>query len=684
MAERNKSQSESEFLSRWGISPENRTTSGPTSETRNMSTDDFMKRWAVAPESRKQVDKPKEDQRPYTSKLNAQIVQGMPIIGPLMDKAIAATGAAITPLFGKEANSHFTDRYSKNLEEIRSGNREFAEKNPIASTAANVVGGTLATVPLGATNIGARAMGMVGPSWGARLYQGALGGGVMGGADAALRGENPITGAEVGGVVGGASPLVGHAVEKGVSGVANYLFPRPGPLRGTNSVARNWLTNALEGETPSSILAARTRMGPSGVFADINPALTDIAGGIADIPGPGKSLIRDTYRTRQAGQRDRIDDAITKALGPRIDLADVTRSDLAARKAAADPLYEKFRTLKIHPTDELKKLVPILEQDGLFANANHLMTLEGKPAQQNFFTGGERKSWPTAEAVDYVKQAIDGRIGEALRAGNNNVARVYGGLKRRLDDAIANHPDKQIAKVWNEARESWANPTAIMQAREAGQDVWKRGVRGDELGYELTDMTPPERTAFRQGARDQLAQLMDASVRGDTSVRNMLLAPANQEKIAWLATRKGYNPQQLTDQLEQEVRNANTYQNVVGGSQTTPKKERVNALLPTPMDDSYLRQINLAQPMTLIPDALRPQTIFEGARAQRYSDAARQVAPLLMTKQGPQMNDLVTAIMDEQARRTAANATAAKIGNFITGMISGPGQSIAENRLIPQ
>lgn len=670
-----KKQSDADFFKLWGITPE--TASGPQ-ETRSLDINDFNKQWGLsgAPASSAVPAAKRFPRAGHTS----QIVQGMPIIGPMMDRAVAATDAALDPLFGKNKDKSFGDRYSINLDEVRQENKLYAEQNPITSTAANIVGGTLATVPLGMTALGARALGMVG-TWGSRIYQGAIGGATIGGADAALRGENVASGAGVGGAVGVAAPIVGHGVERGVSGAANYLFPRPGPLRGTNSVARNWLLDAMDGETPASIAAARGRMGPAGVVADINPALTDLAGGVADIPGPGKTVVRETLRRRQAGQRDRIEEAISEALGPRINLANLTRVEKAARKEAADPLYEAWRATSVTPTPQLKSLGTQLEDEGFFKEANRLLAADGKETYKSFFTPGERKNWPTAEAWDYVKQSIDGKIRQAQRAGEDNSVRVYTNLKNRLVNAIDSHPDPQVAGVWQEAREAWANPTAIMRARESGRDVWKRSVRGDELGYELTDLTSPERMAFVQGARDELSQMMDASTRGDTTVRNMLLAPANQEKLTWLATRRGYNANRLSGRLEQEITNAATYRNIVGGSQTTPKAQRVNALMPPPLP-GYLDTFEATKPATWIPNALRPQTIFEGARAERYGNATRQIAPILMTRQGPQMDDLVAALVAERNRQAIARATAGRFGNALTGAIAGPGQSVGQNRFV--
>ena len=99
----------------------------------------------------------------------------------------------------------------------------------------------------------------------------------------------------------------------------------------------------------------------------------------------------------------------------------------------------------------------MLERDGLLTDAQRLMALEGRDAQVNFFVTGDRKAWPTTEAFDYVKQAMDGRIGGALRNGDLNLARIYRGVKERLDNAVANsNPD--AAQVWRQARDTWGNP----------------------------------------------------------------------------------------------------------------------------------------------------------------------------------------------------------------------------------
>src|ERR1035441_2207794 len=82
-----------------------------------------------------------------------QIQQGVPIVGPLMDKATAAIGAAIQPALQSNAPATFSDRYNQNLLDIRNQNTEFAAANPVGSTVANLVGGGLALGPLASNPI---------------------------------------------------------------------------------------------------------------------------------------------------------------------------------------------------------------------------------------------------------------------------------------------------------------------------------------------------------------------------------------------------------------------------------------------------------------------------------------------------------------------------------------------------
>lgn len=634
---------------------------------------------ALAPEIRNQEAR-SADELPVGTGLVRQAIAQIPIVGPLLNMGAAATGAAKDKF--TDSNKSFWEQYQARIHGIEGENRLFQSRYPAASKLAGFSGAAASSIPFAATNVGARALGLVGETLPIRMVTGGVGSGTIGAADSYLRGENPLVGGAIGFTFGAGAPVAQQAARSSARAAANVFYPRIGtPLEGINRQGRNMLLNVFDGETPQSVAQTEARIGPHGFLAQINSRGTDLAGSLADRPET-KEMIRGASYAREAGRRERIEKSVTEALGPRINLATLTRGEKAARKEAADPLYEQFRSMKIHPTDEIKALIPILEEDGLLASANRLMKLEGKPVQQNFFVGGDRKSWPTAEAVDYVKQAIDGRIGEALRSGNNNVARVYGGLKRRLDDVIANHPDKEVSRVWNKARESWGNPTAIMRAREAGQDVWKRNVRTDELAYELTDYSRPERIAYVQGARDSLGQMMDTSVRGDTTVKNLLLAPANEEKLNWLSGRHGYSPNKLIQNLEMESAHTGFHQNVAGGSQTTPKAVRLKMSDPQPMFPAfseYVSQFNPYHPATWVTP-FSPGAISSGIRATSAETGRRQIAPMMVMTASESRNKLIEAILAEQSRLNRASQVGGSVGSVIGGAVSGPGAQMERSR----
>lgn len=591
------------------------------------------------------------------SGFNNRMVSSIPIVGPLFDKATAAAGAAIQPLVSSEARKKsFGERYTENLAFQDAKNKLYEEQHPIGALAADITGSAVGLGPLSETAVGSRMLGMTGASLGSRVYQGAAGMGAIEAADQGLKGNNPLSQGVLGPVpmaaIGGAAgPMLGEGISKAGNALVNWLPRRTGELAGVNSVGRNMLVNAFEGETPASIAEAKAKYGPSGMLADVNNATTDIAGGLADIPGSHKQIIREAYRQRVAQQADRIEQSLNKNTVPYTNVANLTRTLEDARKTGADPLYNQFRTMQIHPTDEIKALIPRLDAAGAFNKAEELSGISGRPINRSFFTAGPQKEFPTAETWDYVKRGLDRRIGDALdkTKPDKDLARELLNLKSDMMAAIDKTP---AGKVYQKAREAFAEPSELMHQIQEGKKTFSRSTDKEELAQELNSLSGPELAARVQGARKAVQDVLESSVRGDTTARNMLLARSNRDKLEMLFGQK--RADRLIADLEAEVAGKAQKENIVGGSQTTPKKERVNALTPQPGEMGYFSNLNLTKPTSFIPEWMHPHTILEGARAQRYSDAYRQIAPLLTTKMGsPQFNPLVNALHSELAKSAA-------------------------------
>lgn len=622
------------------------------------------------------------------SRFTDRIASSVPVVGPLMEKAAAAGGAGIQYLMDPKAREKsFGQRYNENLAAHDESNRLYGEEHPIASTAADVTGGTMLLGPMSQTALGSRMMGMTGNSLGARVYQGAAGMGALETANQAAKGNNPLDQGLVGpvplAVAGGAiGPMVGEGIAAAGNRLLQWMPRTTGPLAGVNSVGRNLLVNAMEGETPASLAASSHRMGPAGMLADVNTATTDLAGGLADIPGPHKGIVREAFRERAAGQGDRIDHAVTSAFGPRTNVLETERAIRAARADEADPLYQAWRETRVHPTPQLKALLPRLEAADVIETARAKAAKEGLPFDRNFFTPGTQKNYPTAQSWDYIKRGLDSKIATAQRAGDNDEVRVLGGIRRDLISAIDNHPNQQVSGVWRQARQVFAHHSSVLEQLESGRNTFSRNYRAEDLADELRGLSRPELEARIQGARDQVQKMIGDSVRGDTNARNTLLAENNQDKLRLLLGHQ--RADNLINSLESEVAIRNQTQNVTGGSQTTPKKERTNAILPAPSEMGYLSNINVTKPASFIPEWMKPQTILEGARAERHARAYQQMAPLLTRRMSePQFNDLVNSLLAERARGDAQNRLLGRVGTAATGAIAA-GSPAVRNRLLPQ
>lgn len=623
-----------------------------------------------------------------------QVVEGMPIVAPLVHRGLAAAEAATEPAINPirrllgypEAPMSaptFAGRYAANLEGIRQSNRRFAQENPVGSTVANLTGGALALGPVGATEAGGIALGMRGPNIGSKIITGALGGSVIGGADAALRGEDPVTGAKIGAVGGAAGPVVGELVQGGTRYVVNNILPRTGVLRGVHPTAVSKLTQAFEGEAPQSLREARARMGPAGFVADINPATTDIAGAVADIPGPGKQMVREAFRARARDQAQRVEQALTRNVGPTTDIEQFRNVLTENRKAAADPLYQAWRDTQVQPTDELKVLIPRLEAAGAFGLAEESAAVRGVPLNKKFFTGGPQKEYPTTESWDLVKRGLDRKIDQAYRAGDNKHAADLVQLKNELVGEIGK---TDAGKIWTQARQAFAERSALIDQLEAGRDTFLGGRSGlsvDELKAELQGLSGPELGARIVGVRAAADEAMGATARGDTTLRNKLLAPNNRKKMELLLGKK--KADDLIQTMEQEKYLGEQYQNVVGGSQTTPKKERITALQAQPMQPW---DFDVTRPGTYLPPSMReqftPHGLVNAWRGQGAQTAANQLAPLITARTGtPEFSQLVRALRRESLRRAQGAAVGARAGSVLSGLVTGPGTTTARRQYLP-
>ena len=473
------------------------------------------------------------------------VVSGVPVAGAPLLSAVqkgAADIAASRP--GAPA-----DAAAQALADAKDVTASSQAAHPGLTTAGNIAGAVAGTLPL-AEALPA-AFGMSG-SLPVRAALGGLGGATLGAVDSGVRGEDIGSGALGGAAAGVGAPLAGAAIGAGTRAVLNRLPSSiPDALSGMSSTARNLVLSAFQDQTPESIAAAKASIGPSGFTGELTPQGTDLLGSIADNNGPGKAIVRQAYDERSAnpvlidpnadatGTRARINQYLTDAFGPETNVVASTAADKAARKAAADPLYNAWRQTPVPPTPELDAILQLPSVKRALPAAANLAGDDGEPAFHEFFTKDangdmtlDTTKTPTAQVWDYIKQAMDDKYKEA--APGTNQARQASMIANRITTAIDNHPDPAVADTWQQARQAWASPSQLMNARDYGGEILQSGKSADQVASDVAGYSPPQISAAVEGARNYAQQMLDRTTRGDTNARNLMLAPNTQEKLRYL------------------------------------------------------------------------------------------------------------------------------------------------------
>jgi len=620
-----------------------------------------------------------------------QMGEGMPIVGALINKAGAAAIAGLQPvedyLKGDNYGDTFSQRYENNLSAITNRHKEYVDKNPVQAIAANLIGGMALMGPLAGTKIGGTLLGNYGPSFGSKVVTGLAGGAGIGTTDAALRDESIKTGAMIGGAGGALGPVVSSATRGATNFVTNNLLPRTGALKEVpnNTVTR--LVNALEGETPASLREAKERMGPAGYLSDLTPGTTDLAGGVADLAGPGRHVVRQAYSQRAAEHGPRVKASLDKAMGgPAANVEDLKKYHVEQRSLAADPLYAQWRDSQVVPTKEIKELLPRLEKAGAFDMAEELSGISGRPINKKFFTPGADKDFPTTESWDYVKRGLDRRIDQAYRAGDNTLGRELVKLKNEMIDEIGK---TDAGKVWKQARAAFAERSQLIDQIEAGKDTFlggRNGISADQLREELKGLSAPELQARIIGARSAAEDVIGATMNGDSTLRNKMLAPNNVKKMELLLGKD--KADELVRAMEQERYLANQHSNVIGnqntGASNMSRKERVEALKP---EASHPWNPDITQPLSFIPpgvrEQFRPSNIAGAWRGQNNENAMNALSKILTTPAGPDLDRLLRSLRREGTKRSIVDMRAAGAGNALGGLIAGPGATTARRQYFP-
>ena len=355
------------LLSRWGVQPSGAAATAPASNPTTSSSaptpapaatpssDDaaFLSRWGVAPKPADAA--PVSFGGPETASGGADkgallagaanFLDKVPLAGPALLDLANKAGAETDHLFKGQG-------YDDALAARRANVAATTAAHPIASTVGGVGGAIAGMAP--ALEAAPGLLGAAG-TLGERMLMGSASGAAIGGADAAVRGDNPLTGAAFGGAGGVAGPLAGNAIGTLASKGANALLDAGGTaanlirtgassgLPGYSRSAANLLTKAAEFDGGgNALMTGAQALGPDATMMDVGPSMKGLALGMTKTPSEAKSVVENFANARAAGSDDRVMNALGATIGPDRDPQMIADGIEAARTQAANEAYSQI------------------------------------------------------------------------------------------------------------------------------------------------------------------------------------------------------------------------------------------------------------------------------------------------------------------------------------------------------
>lgn len=618
------------------------------------------------------------------------------------DEITGAARAAFDP-------GDFKTAYATEVEGARADLHNFRESHPKTAIAADLMGGLApAALP------GVRALGMVkgGAAFGAA--QGA------GDADDGNRLAGAATGALAGGVTAGALKYGAAPVARmgfdfakmGASKVAEdptyralseWFEKHPpglsakqvGPMvPGSNpppNSARGWMQDRIADIAPQSPEDRARSLVLEKLGADkaelpnlltmahgsTKPnALGDLAGentlglqrAAKTVPGEGKTEIPRRLYERQAGQQDRlVNDATSLAgTGGRTNIPKTIEAFGAARDAKAEEMFGQLR--QSPPMNGVYVASILRTPSGMQAVKQAERILSDTPGGKFapiFDVHGKARAL-TFDEVKAIKGAFDDLIGQSpvtpLQSGG--LGKTGRAAVINLKNQFLNVADQHFPG-YADARQAFAEPSAIMNALNDGKDFFSRGWSKDELSLTMEKMSDPEKRAFVQSGMEELASRIESGMKGYDRTRKFILPVEMQARIRLLfPDDQSFN--QFIGRAEEEARMRHSLNFTMGGSNTVDKLAEVQDLAGG--GNGWLDAMTSRGPIRGSIHAAANSALRHRA-AGVTTETANALTPMFtagMSGNPQELQDLIQALIAYQARSATRNTTRAAASRPIT------------------
>ena len=490
---------------------------------------------------------------------------GVPVVGGLLNRADAATNAALAPALNsffdpkdQLPEDTFGERYAHSLRDQEGTDAKFAAQHPIIDTGAKLAGGVASMAP-----VVAAAPGLFGATGGfaARTGMGAASNAVLGGADSAIRNGDPVGGAIAGGLIGGAAPIAEAAVSPFISNIMARINPQGAANR---QVARAISESGRPtADIAGDVTTAAAEGQPQFTLADAlgNPGQRMLST-VARAPGEGRTDVVNALEQRQAGQGRRIASQLAEGFNAPETAAATEARLTAARGAQADADYGAVRS----GAGSVDVLPAIDHIDGVLGPAADQQLANGGSALPNDSIEGALQGFRNRlsrinpddfAGVQRIRADMADAAQNAMQSGFGNRARLIRGAVGHLDTAM-----ETASPGFRQANQTFAAASRDIDAIGAGQDAFQRGRTADTIPA-FNALRPEAQQAFRSGYVDPAIQNVAGAAPGANKARPLLNDAFGDEAAAMAPGNDLMQRQLAREQTMFETRNQ-----ALGGSRT--------------------------------------------------------------------------------------------------------------------
>lgn len=475
----------------------------------------------------------KEEQAGLSGKTGAFLtgaVGDLPIVGPAL---LGGTQRAAAGL----ASAIDGDSYEDNLRRGREVTTAAQAENPKSRFAGTVTGNVGAMAGLGATATGARLLGVTGPNLLARAGMSGLSSGLISGADTAVRGgsaEEVVGSGAIGGAIGGAIPIVGAGVRRGLEAVGDTVYPFINSIRNPAQEAQRRVGMAITRDAAANPGMVMNQADEAVAAANNIPLANVDRGGettralarsVANQSPESRASIENLANDRFGAQSQRAVQFVRRLTGGNADDLAYQESIRQSARAANAPAYNAaYRAPEAQQvfTPRIQQLMqsPSFRRavDRVPAKSADRGAVSGARAIPNPFQTNSRGDYvlrrgangtqvtPSLEFWDHVQRNLRTFGDKAARAGDNTTASEL----RALREALNGELDTAVP-AFQTARRGAAAFFGADDAVDAGRQFAISPKTIPEATRAFQRFTAPERRAFATGYASELIDRIKAS-----------------------------------------------------------------------------------------------------------------------------------------------------------------------------